>query len=344
MDTATITSLPDRAVRGAWMMRAAYPLLWLWLFGCAAVALYEPDLVGTVAAIKGLVVFVFLFALELIYPLDPRWGITWKYFLKRDAVLAVVNMGTSALVTYGLLVLAIGTAENHQGVMTAQPLWLQVICGLLVFELLQYTVHRSMHLSGGPATRFLWRTHAIHHLPQQLYLIMHIVFHPLNLVIVRLVVQLSPVLLLGFDPMAVFLYGSIIGLHGTISHLNFDLRMGFMNYLFVGPELHRYHHSAASHEAQNYGAALSIFDQLFGTFHYTPGRHPAALGLSQTDGYPGQTQSLAALLFPFRSGPIIAAPGSRISEVEHPRKPVEQTPLGHAALDAHPDRSRTGGV
>jgi len=313
MDATTITALPVGSTRGTWMMRAAYPLLWLWLVACAAVALHEGDQLTTVTAVKGLVVFVFLFALELIYPLDPRWGITWKYFLRRDAVLAAVNMGTSAVVTYGLLLLAIGTAESSHGVMTGQPLWLQVICGLLVFELLQYTVHRSMHLSGGPVTRFLWRTHAIHHLPQQLYLIMHIVFHPLNLVIVRLAVQLSPVWLLGFDPMAVFLYGSIIGLHGTISHLNFDLRMGFMNYLFVGPELHRYHHSAANHEAQNYGAALSLFDQLFGTFHYTPGRHPAALGLSQADGYPGQTQPLAALLFPFRAGPIAADPDAERS-------------------------------
>ena len=307
MDATTASTL--LGTRRFWMTRTAYPLLWLWLTGCAAVALHAPDQVTTVAAVKGLGMFVFLFALELIYPLDPRWGITWRYFFKRDAILAAVNMGTTALVSYSLLLLAIGTAEVHEGVMTGQPLWLQVVCGLLVFELLQYTVHRSMHLSGGPVTRFLWRTHAIHHLPQQLYLIMHIVFHPLNLVIVRLIVQLSPVWLLGFDPMAVFLYGSIIGLHGTISHLNFDLRMGFMNYLFVGPELHRYHHSAASHEAQNYGAALSIFDQLLGTFHYTPGKHPAALGLSQSDGYPGQTQPLAALLFPFRTAPVIPGGG-----------------------------------
>jgi len=299
--TASHNAIPARGTR---MMRIAYPLLWLWLIVCGAAALTAPGELKTIVAVKSGVAFAFLFALEMIYPLDRRWGITWRYFLKRDAVLAAVNMGTSALVTYGLLLLAIGTAESKHGVMTGQPLWLQVICGLLIFELLQYTVHRSMHLSNGPVTRFLWRTHAIHHLPQQLYLIMHIVFHPLNLVIVRLAVQLTPVWLLGFDPMAVFLYGSVIGLHGTISHLNFDLRMGWMNYLFVGPELHRYHHSAASHEAQNYGAALSIFDQLFGTFRYTPGRHPEALGLSEARGYPGQTQPFRSLLFPFTRGNV----------------------------------------
>lgn len=298
---AIATTRPEDGTRGAWMMRVAYPLLWIWLIACGAAALHAPAQLATVAAVKGFVIFAFLFALELAYPLERRWGITWKLFLRRDVVLAAVNMGATALLSYALLMLAVGTAEDQHGIMSGRPLWVQVAIGLVVFELLQYTVHRSMHLSEGPITGFLWRTHAIHHLPQQLYLIMHIVFHPLNLVIVRLAVQLTPIWVLGFDPMAVFLYGSVIGLHGTISHLNFDLRMGWMNYLFVGPELHRYHHSAASHEAQNYGAALSLFDQLFGTFHYTPGRHPEALGLSEAHGYPGQTRPLQALLFPFDS-------------------------------------------
>ena len=300
MQTVATPSI-ERARPFAWrMMHLAYPLLWLWLIACGAVALHFPDQLAAIAAAKGLATFAFLFALELAFPLERRWGITWAYFLRRDAVLAAVNLGTSALLGYALVLLALETAAANSGLITGQPLWLQVVAGLLVFEMLQYPVHRFMHLSNGPVTRFLWRTHAIHHLPQQLYLIMHIVFHPLNLVIIRVTVQLTPIWLLGFDPLAVFLYGSVIGLHGTISHLNFDLRMGWMNYLFVGPELHRYHHSAASHEAQNYGAALSIFDQLFGTFHYRPGKPPEALGLSEADGYPGQTQPWKALLFPFR--------------------------------------------
>jgi sterol desaturase/sphingolipid hydroxylase (fatty acid hydroxylase superfamily) len=298
---AIATTRTESGTRGAWMMRAAYPLLWIWLIACSAAALHAPAQLATIAAVKGFVIFALLFALELAYPLERRWGITWKLFLRRDAVLAAVNMGATALLSYALLILAIGAAEDQHGIMSGRPLWIQVVIGLVVFELLQYSVHRSMHLSKGPITDFLWRTHAVHHLPQQLYLVMHIVFHPLNLVIVRVAVQLTPIWVLGFDPMAVFLYGSVIGLHGTISHLNFDLRMGWMNYLFVGPELHRYHHSAASHEAQNYGAALSLLDQLFGTFHYTPGTHPEALGLSEAHGYPGQTQPLKALIFPFTS-------------------------------------------
>lgn len=38
--------------------------------------------------------------------------------------------------------------------------------------------------------------------------------------------------------------------------------MGWMNHVFIGPELHRYHHSADFNEAVNQGATLSLFDVL----------------------------------------------------------------------------------
>ncbi len=90
-------------------------------------------------------------------------------------------------------------------------------------------------------------------------------------------------------------------LHGTISHFNVDMRMGWLNYVFVGPELHRYHHSAKSHEAVNYGATVSLFDLLFYSFLYRQGVPPLALGLKLEDGYPGQIAPLNAFLFPLAS-------------------------------------------
>ena len=78
------------------------------------------------------------------------------------------------------------------------------------------------------------------------------------------------------------------------------MRLGWFNYLFAGPELHRYHHSAASHEARNYASTLSIFDLVLGTFLYRPHQQPEALGLSEQNGYPGQHAPIAALVFPFR--------------------------------------------
>lgn len=300
MPSATATVAVLSADRARIVIRwGLYPALGAWVIGCVAYALVYPESLTTVVAVKGAVMVGVLLLLEWRYPYDARWRMTWRHLLKRDLAFIVVNGATLALVSYGMLLFAVDVSRDSVGVITGRPLWLQVVVGLLVFEGLQYALHRAMHLSRGPLTNILWRTHAIHHLPQQLYVVMHAVFHPFNAVLVRMGTQLLPIWLLGYDPLAVFIFGSIIAYHGIVSHLNLDLRMGWLNYLFIGPELHRYHHSARSHEAQNFGAALSLFDLCFGTFHYRPGVPPEALGLSERDGYPGQHNPLRSLLFPF---------------------------------------------
>ena len=285
-----------------------YPLLWLWMAMCLIYAAAHPDQLKSALAVKGGVTVAVLLFFEWLTPLAPGWGMTARHLLRRDLPMILLNGLAMAAFNYLLVLLAIATATTADGPMAGQPLLLQVVMGLLAFETIQYSLHRLMHLDTGPVQRFLWRCHAIHHLPNQLYLIMHGVFHPVNALCIKVLMQLTPVWLFGFDSMAVMIYGSIIGLHATVSHLNVDMRLGPLNYLFVGPELHRYHHSANAAEAVNYGSALSVFDLAFGTFLYRPHDQPASLGLSEADGYPGQHAPLAALLFPFR----INRPGALI--------------------------------
>lgn len=281
-----------------------YPALWLWILICISYAIYNEDALQKVQMVKGSMMVVVLLLCEWIVPYQKRWGITWQYLLKRDLPFIALNGATIALLSTALAMFAVAVSQYTQGPMSGKPLWLQVIIGLLVFEALQYSVHRVMHVGRGPVTNFLWRSHSVHHLPQQLYIVMHAVFHPFNAIIVRLCVQLLPLWILGFDPLAVLIYGSVIALHGTVSHFNVDIRMGWLNYLFIGPELHRYHHSANSQEAVNYGAALSLFDLMFKTFLYRPGIAPVALGLYQEDGYPAQTDPLGAFLFAFNTSSV----------------------------------------
>ena len=288
-----------------WLARTSYAFFWLVLLTALYLGLTMPDELSVIVGVKGAITVGLLILLEYRFPVRSEWGMNRRVFLRRDLVLLAVNGAVAGALNYGLVLLALDRAQVWNGPMTGQPLWLQVLVGLVAFETLQYGVHRLMHQDAGSVSRFLWRVHAIHHVPHQLYVVMHAVFHPVNLVVVRLGVQLLPLWLLGFDPEAVFVYGSVIGLHATISHLNFDMRLGWFNYVFVGPELHRYHHSAKSHEAVNYGSALVFLDLIFDTFKYTPGRFPDALGLRERDGYPGQAAPFAALLFPFRSPPSV---------------------------------------
>jgi sterol desaturase/sphingolipid hydroxylase (fatty acid hydroxylase superfamily) len=285
-----------------------YPLLLVWVGGCIAWGLTHPEALSIVLAVKGGVMVAVLLLLEWLVPYERRWGMTWRHLLRRDLVFIVLNGVTLALLSYGLVALSIEVAAGTEGIAGAWPLWLQVMVGLFVFEALQYSTHRWMHFGRGPLGNFLWRTHAIHHLPQQLYVVMHAVFHPFNAIIVRLVVQLLPVWALGYDPEAAFVIGSIIALQGTISHLNLDMRAGWLNYVFVGPELHRYHHSAEGQNATNLGSTLSVFDWMLGTFEYRPGIPPRALGLREEDGYPGQHAPLRSVLFPLSLRPVGPSP------------------------------------
>ena len=277
-----------------------YPLLWLWTVVCLIWALQNPEQTTLIIALKGGITVAALLTFEWLTPLEQNWGMTKQHFLKRDLPMIIVNGLTIVSINYGLVLMAVSIATTAEGPIAGAHLIVQVIVGLLVFEILQYSVHRLMHMDETPLQRFLWRSHAIHHLPQQLYVIMHAVFHPINAVFVRVIVQLVPIWVLGFSADAVLIYGAIIALHGTVSHLNIDMRIGPLNYVFVGPELHRYHHSAKTAEAVNYGSALSIFDQMFGTFLYRPEKQPASLGLYEDSGYPGQHAFFDALIFPFR--------------------------------------------
>lgn len=67
--------------------------------------------------------------------------------------------------------------------------------------------------------------------------------------------------------------------------------------MLIGPETHRYHHSA-DHKV-NFGAATSVWDQLFGTFLFAPAP-PERLGLADPTTYPDIEHFHQVLAWPLR--------------------------------------------
>jgi sterol desaturase/sphingolipid hydroxylase (fatty acid hydroxylase superfamily) len=241
---------------------------------------------------------IVLIVLETLHPLRAQWRMTWRSFL-RDMKYIAAGTLTLAVVNalFGLLMLTL--AGNHRGPLSDAPLYVAVPVGLLAFEALNYAYHRASHELRGRFGSFLWKSHAAHHLPEQLYVLMHASFHPVNAFITRAITMMLPLYLLGLSPEAVILFNLVDNYCGIISHSNLDLRAGFLNYLFVGPELHRYHHSADPSEARNYGAALPIFDLLFGTFVYRPGIFPERIGVAEPAVYPRSEQFWKVMWLPF---------------------------------------------
>lgn len=242
--------------------------------------------------------FLLYLSLETLFPYQGRWKMTWQSFWS-DMKYLVVNGASIAMVNAGLALASIALTANLDGPASGLPIALQIVMMLVIFEACHYTLHRAMHEGRSSLNSWLWQVHAPHHLPDKLYVLMHVVGHPINQILLQSLVIVLPIWLMGYDQHAVAGFVMINGMHGLISHFNVDVRMGWMNYIFVGTELHRYHHSADMRDAKNFGATLSIFDQMFGTFVYRPGVPPVALGAADDSSYPAYGKILAVLKMPF---------------------------------------------
>jgi sterol desaturase/sphingolipid hydroxylase (fatty acid hydroxylase superfamily) len=243
---------------------------------------------------------VLLVTLELLFPIERRWKMTFRTFL-RDLKYIVAGGATFSVID-GLFGLAsIRLTAGHVGPITYWPLYLSVPVALLIVEFLNYWQHRGSHKLSGRLGSLLWRSHAAHHLPEQVYVLMHPAVHPINTFIIRGLVTLVPLYYLGASPATVLLFSVIVTFQALISHCNVDIRAGWLNYVFAGTELHRFHHSADISESKNYAVTLSFLDIIFGTFYYRPGYLPERLGVTGSSSYPGSNEFWKVMMLPLIS-------------------------------------------
>jgi sterol desaturase/sphingolipid hydroxylase (fatty acid hydroxylase superfamily) len=268
------------------ILAIAHAIVFHWNFGAALGA-------STAVGIVTLVV------LEFLYPLDQRWRMTLRSFFGRDIKYLLAGALTGALTNYVFGLIGLTLAAGHVGPMTGWPLWLAVPTAILAFDFLQYWQHRWSHEADSPLKRFLWKTHAAHHLPEQVYVLMHPAGHPFNFIFLQGLIRIPLFYFLGISAPALFAATAIMGLQGLVSHCNVDLRAGWLNYLFVGTELHRFHHSADMSEGKNYAVVLSFLDIAFGTFVFRPGELPQRLGVSTPTAYPHSSRFWRVMLIPF---------------------------------------------
>ncbi len=277
-----------------------YPLLFAGMLGYAAFELHQPagDFGGHYGIYLAVLTGVMLLV-ETLHPLRAEWRMTRASFFRRDLPFLAIGALTIGAANFaaGWFVLHIGMERGaaHAGL----PLEPAVLLAVVIPDFIWYWVHRCSHEGRGAFGRWMWRMHIAHHLPGQVYLFMHAVAHPLNTIVVRLILT-APLFFLGFSTEALFVANLIVGLQGLVSHFNVDIRAGWFNYLLVGTELHRYHHSADPREGKNYAAVVPLWDLMFGTFHYRPGRNPQRLGIEQPVRYPRDTELLKVLALPFK--------------------------------------------
>jgi sterol desaturase/sphingolipid hydroxylase (fatty acid hydroxylase superfamily) len=260
---------------------------------------------------------IVLVTLEFLFPIERRWKMTRRSFL-RDLKYIAAGGATFAFVDALFGLAAIRLNAGHVGPITYWPLYLSVPAALVTIEFLNYWQHRASHELSGKLGGLLWRTHAAHHLPKQVYVLMHPAAHPINSFIIRGLVTLAPLYYLGANPATVLLFTIIVAFQSFISHCNVDIRAGWFNYVFAGTELHRFHHSANIAESKNYAVTLSFLDVIFGTFYYRPGALPENLGVDARTAYPDSNEFWKVMMLPFQaeSGQDLAIGISAVADIK----------------------------
>ena len=147
---------------------------------------------------------------------------------------------------------------SHLGVVTG------AVIGLLVYNVLLYWWHRTMH-----NTDWLWRSfHQMHHSAERLDSFGAFYFSPLDVAGLTMVGSLSLVLVVGLSPQAVTVFLFAAMFMGIFQHTNVRTPR-WLGYIVQRPESHTIHHGKGLH-GYNY-ADLPIMDIIFGTFRNPKG-------------------------------------------------------------------------
>ncbi|MER6913489.1 sterol desaturase family protein [Streptomyces sp. NPDC000594] len=290
---------PSTGIRARSVLRStAYPVLLTATLATAAAAVtlgWEPALVSPLFLMG---VLSYLTVLEQLIPHDRSWHPTrseWRWY----GVYFLLTMAGSA-VAQSLVSLAVS------GLAPSGPrplLWAETAGALLTGSLISYAMHRFSHVNP-----LLWRLHGVHHVPRKVNVANNGVNHVLDIVLAQGLVQLG-LALAGFSREAVLASGLFVAAQGYFAHANIDVRIGPLNHLLASPEQHRLHHSTDLAEAGHYGSDLAVWDHLFRSYTWRPGRRPAAIGLGDPSTFPGTGEIVSTLLHPLRPRRGESGPG-----------------------------------
>lgn len=214
--------------------------------------------------------------LERIMPANKNW-----IPLKKDVFNDVIYLVFIQMILPNLLIFIIIITLLKLEVLTIFTLkWLdginiyfQAILLLLIADFFVYWVHKALH-----ENKFLWPIHEIHHSPNKMYFLNVCRFHPIERGVYSLIDSI-PFIILGAKIEVFALFFVFYSVHGFFQHSNIDIRLGWLNYIISGPELHRWHHSSNQQYSQkNYGRNLSIYDLVFKSLYLPKNKKTKRIG------------------------------------------------------------------
>jgi sterol desaturase/sphingolipid hydroxylase (fatty acid hydroxylase superfamily) len=201
----------------------------------------------------------FIIGLTALELLIGRWRPRLRG-LPRDAIFFGLGGLLDALAGMLAAQLALLLGASGFGPIGALPLFISAPLGLVVADGVTYAIHRASH-----ERPLLWRMHALHHYPRELYTMMSTVNAPALVLFFRALPVLALVAC-GFPPAVIFVYGMVDTALGLSSHTGVDTYNPWLSRHFNTPEVHRIHHSADPSHCGNHSLLLTFWDRVFGTY------------------------------------------------------------------------------
>jgi sterol desaturase/sphingolipid hydroxylase (fatty acid hydroxylase superfamily) len=181
--------------------------------------------------------------------------------------------------------------NRGRGPLAALSFWEQVLIYVIVSDFFLYWSHRIFHRTA------LWRFHAIHHSAEEVDWTTAYRFHPINLWLGPFLVT-AIMLYAGVPPAVLLFLVPFDTATAAFVHSNLNWTFGPLRYVLASPIFHRWHHTPLEEVGnRNFGALLSLWDVVFGTFCMPQGQLPSRYGINDShfpQGFIGQ------LVEPFR--------------------------------------------
>jgi len=182
--------------------------------------------------------------------------------------------------------------DNGHGPLSALPLWLQAFLFLALADFMMYWLHRMFHNGG------FWKYHAVHHSSEDLDWISAARFHPVNLLLGTIGVDVI-LLMAGISPNVMLWVGPFNIFHSAFVHANLNWTLGPFKYVLATPVFHRWHHTSMQEGGNtNFAGTFPVWDILFGNWRMPENALPDDYGVDNQATFP--TEIAGQLAYPFR--------------------------------------------
>lgn len=195
------------------------------------------------------------------------------------------NFGYAALLFLSSITLVIWMNRYlyPQSLFTVPSKWYFSVLAIFVVvflnDLIFYLYHRAQH-----AFAPLWRIHRLHHTDEALNVSTSMRTNLIEAPLQNLIITLPIAYFLGLDAGSASVVSLITTIWLFFGHANLKIHLGPFARIFVGPQVHRIHHSKLiAHRDKNFSQYFSFIDVAFGTYYHPAEKEYPATGLNHLE-------------------------------------------------------------